>query len=156
MLREEVAGSSLNRRHGKRQLLPQEEKKRSDLHYVVHDLAFCSADSLFAQFSKPDTSAPGAPAAVEGTTPDIELAGGNPITQIVDPATRTITNVTQKGHRYYPGTVEIRISPTWYGSSVSIVGRGTGEHYWENRVLGSALFTTLSAKATLSCTMGAH
>jgi hypothetical protein len=98
--------------------LPQSD----DFHYEVKDFAFCSADSLFAQFSKPGNSAPGAPAAQPGTTPDVVLTGGNPITQIVNPGARTITNVTQEGHRYYPRALEIKISPTWYGSSVSIVG----------------------------------
>lgn len=129
---------------------------QGDFHYKVHDFAFCSADSLFSQFSKPDSSAPGAPAAVPGTTPDVVLTGGNPITQIVDADARTITNVTQDGHRYHSGTVEIKITPTWYGSRVSIEGRGTGPHYWENRLLGSALFSALAAKATISCTFGAE
>ena len=126
-----------------------------DFHYRVQDFAFCSADDLFAQFSKPGNSAPDAPAAKPGTTtPDIILAGGNPITQIVDSSARTITNVTQELHRYHPGTVEIRIKPVSIGSTVSIVGRGTGDHYWENRFLGHALFTLLSAKATIGCTLG--
>jgi RHS repeat-associated protein len=125
-----------------------------DFHYGVRDFAFCSADNLFAQFSRPNSSAPGAPAAVPGTIPDIVLAGGNPITQVVDPGARTITNVTQDGHRYHLGTVEIRITPAWYGSNVSIEGRGTGPHYWENRLLGGALFSGLAAKATILCTVG--
>lgn len=112
--------------------LPQKD----DFHYKVDDFAFCSADELFAQFSKPGNSAPGAPAAQPGTTPDITLTGGNQITQVVDPSARTITNITQQGHRYHSGTVEIRVSPTWYGSSVSIVGRGTTSRYWENSILG--------------------
>lgn len=120
----------------------------------VKDFAFCSADGLFAQFSKPGNSAPGAPAAQPGTTPDIVLTGGNPITQIVNPGARTITNVTQEGHRYHSGTVEIRITPTWYGSAVSIEGRGTTSRYWENSILGKALFTALSTRATIACTVG--
>lgn len=128
---------------------------QGDFHYKVHDFAFCSANELFSQFSKPDSSALGAPAAVPGTTPDVVLAGGNPITQFVDAGARTITNVTQVERRYHRGTVEIRISPMWFGSRVSIEGRGTGPHYWENRLLGSALFSALAAKATISCTFGA-
>src|SRR3546814_8808562 len=72
------------------------------------------------------------------------LTGGNPITQVVDPGARTITNITQGGHRYHSGTVEISITPTWYGSAVSIEGRGTGPHYLENRLLGAALFSALA------------
>jgi RHS repeat-associated protein len=136
---------------------PQSQKeKRGDFHYLVRDFAFCKADKLFSQFSKPDGSAPGAPAAIPGTTPDIVLTGGNPITQIVDASARTITNVTQDGHRYHSGTVEIRITSTWYGSGVSIEGRGAGPHYWENSIAGSILFSALAAKATISCTFGAN
>src|SRR3546814_9909661 len=83
------------------------------------------------------------------------LTGGNPITQVVDPGARTITNITQGGHRYHSGTVEISITPTCYGSAVSIEGRGTGPHYLENRLLGAALFSALAARATISCTVGA-
>jgi hypothetical protein len=141
---------------GAKQAPQRQQPERGDLHYFVEDFAFCEADSLFSQFSKPDSAAPGAPAATPGTTPDILLTGDNPITQIVDPAARTITNVTQDGHRYHSGTVEIRITPTWYGSSVSIEGRGTGPHYWENRLVGAALFSALAARATISCTFGAN
>src|SRR3546814_8639170 len=49
------------------------------------------------------------------------LTGGNPITQVVDPGARTITNITQGGHRYHSGTVEISITPTWYGSAVILI-----------------------------------
>src|SRR3546814_1274630 len=73
-------------------VLPQ----NGDFHYRVEDFAFCSADELFDQFSKPGNSAPGAPAATPGTTPDVILTGGNPITQVVDPGARTITNITQE------------------------------------------------------------
>jgi hypothetical protein len=131
--------------------LPQKD----DFHYKVDDFAFCSADDLFAQFSKPGNSAPGAPAARPGTTPDITLTGGNQITQVVDPSARTITNITQEGHRYHSGTVEIRVAPTWYGSSVSILGRGTTSRYWENSILGGVLFRALSTRAKIACTVGA-
>src|SRR3546814_4769472 len=118
--------------------------QNGDFHYRMEDFALCSADELFDQFSKPGNSAPGAPAATPGTTPDVILTGGNPITQVVDPGARTITNITQGGHRYHSGTVEISITPTWYGSAVSIEGRGTGPHYLENRLLGAALFSALA------------
>ncbi len=135
--------------------LASQEAQGDDLHFRIHDFAFCSADELFAEFRKPGHSAPGAPYARSGTTPNVILTGHNPITQIVDVGARTITNVTQIGHRYHPGTVEIRVTPTWYGSSVSIVGRGTGAHLIENRLLGSVAFTGLSNRATFACTFGA-
>ena len=123
-------------------------------HFKVRDLAFCSADRLFAQFSKPGNSAPGAPAATPGTTFDVVLPGRNPITQIVDPRAWTITNITQVGHRYHSGSVEIRINPTWYGSSVLIAGKGTGPRALENSIGGWAIFTALAARATIACTAG--
>jgi RHS repeat-associated protein len=134
---------------------PKQTPKKGNFHYRIQDVAFCSADQLFAEFSKPGRSAPGAPTAKPGTTPDITLVFGNPITQVVDPAARTITNITQDEHRYHPGTVEIRITPTWYGSAVSIEGRGTGKYELENSQLGAMLFRALAARATLACTLGA-
>jgi RHS repeat-associated protein len=131
------------------------KSKSGDLHYTVNDFAFCSADDLFDQFSKAGNSAPGAPAARPGTTTDITLTGGNQITQVVNPKARTITNITEKGHRYHPGTVEIRVTPTSYGSAVSIVGRGTTSRYLENSILGAVLFRGLSSRATVECTVGA-
>ena len=123
-----------------------------DLHYRTDDFAFCSADALFAQLSKPGNSAPGAPAATPGTTFDIPLTGGNPITQVVDPGARTITNITQEGHRYHPGSVEIRVTPTWSGSSVEVEGRGTGPHEIENSIVGYIIFKALITEATIICT----
>lgn len=81
--------------------------------------------------------------------------GGNPITQVVDVRARRITNVTQDGHRYHSGTVEINVAPTRFGSVVTIVGRGSGARELENRIAGAAIFSVLAARATISCTVGA-
>ena len=132
--------------------LPKSQKP--PLHYRIQDFAFCSADALFNEFRKPGGSAPGAPYAQEGTHPDIALVFDNPITQIVDLDSRTITNVTQFGHRYHSGTVEISVSPAPYGSTVAIEGRGSGPHFLENVIFGKLIFTELSTRATIACTLG--
>ncbi|MDE0933989.1 MAG: hypothetical protein OSA47_10350 [Novosphingopyxis baekryungensis] len=133
-------------------ILPQND----DFHYKLQDFAFCSADDLFKQVSKAGRSAPGAPAARPGTTTDITLTGGDPITQVIDPAARRITNITQERHRYHSGTVQISITPTWHGSAIMIEGRGTGPYYLENRLLGAAVFSGLAALSTIGCTVEAN
>ena len=135
-----------------------QKPQKDPFHYRVQDFAFCSADELFVQFRKAGNSAPGAPYAQEGTTPEVILEGGNPITQSVDVGARTITNVTQEGHDFHSGSVVISVAPTWYGSAVTIEGRGTNRsafNYVENRIGGSLIFSGLAARAAISCTVGA-
>jgi RHS repeat-associated protein len=101
----------------------------------------CAAATLFALVELPGNSAPGSPAATEGTTNNIMLPGGNPITQVVNSQTMTIINITQPGHRYDPGTVTIQVTPEPDGTSViSVVGEGTGPHPIENDVVGLLWF----------------
>jgi hypothetical protein len=86
-------------------------------------------------------SAPGAPAAAEGWTQNVSLTGGNPISQLVDSTAMTIVNVTQQGHRYYPGVVVLQVEPQPNNTSViSVVGLGTGAHGIENDIVGLGWF----------------
>jgi hypothetical protein len=125
--------------------------------YTVARYATCTADELFNQMRQPGISAPGAPYAQDGFNPDIRLTGDNTITQTVDPAKREITNATQEGHRYHPGTVEIRVTDISdpvvpnIRSKVEIVGTGTTPRYYENTALGYVAFSAASFVATLRC-----
>lgn len=82
-------------------------------------------------------SAPGAPAAQEGITQNVDLFGHNPITQTVDSRTRTIVNRTEPGHEFFDGSVIITAIPQPNnGSLISIRGTGTnGSPVW-NTVVG--------------------
>ena len=97
----------------------------------------CSAAVLFSLLELPGNSAPGSPQAVEGPTQNVPLTGGNPITQIVNTANMTIVNVAQPGHRYYPGTVVLQVTPQPNNSSViSVIGEGSGAHATEDDIVG--------------------
>ncbi|KAA5805057.1 RHS repeat-associated core domain-containing protein [Alkalicaulis satelles] len=65
-------------------------------------VGLCSADLAFHMIRLPLMPAPGAAFAEEGGH-ERKLWGNNPIFQIVDPDNRTLINITQPGHRYYPG-----------------------------------------------------
>lgn len=125
-------------------------------HYHIVDFAFCSPNDLFAIFRRAGRSAPGAPYARDGTTQDIGLSNSNPITQVVDPNTLTITNITQDGHRYHRGTVTIQISRSIVGSRYEIIGRGVHETWElaaENEVAGAAIFTALGTLNAIDCSI---
>jgi RHS repeat-associated protein len=109
--------------------------------YVIPFLAPCSAPVVFSYFKQAGHSAPGAPAAREGFTPRINLSYGNPISQYVNSSTFTIINTALQGHRYYPGTVTIQVTPlSAQTSTITITGEGTGPHAAENVILGRAFF----------------
>ena len=77
---------------------------------------------------------------VQGTdagdgTHDVKIAFENPITQTVDPQNRTITNVTDRAHWFYPGTVKITVMQRGEGVTMHIVGEGIGG----NRILNMAI-----------------
>jgi hypothetical protein len=96
---------------------------------------------LFSLLELPGNSAPGSPQAVEGTTQNVPLTGGNLITQIVNAANMTIVNIAQPGHRYYPGTVVLQVTPQPNNSSViSVIGEGSGAHATENDIVGLLWF----------------
>ena len=121
--------------------------------YVLPYLNPCSASSVFGYFKQAGHSAPGAPAAREGFTRRLVLTGGNPISQFVNSSTGTIINTTLPGHRYYPGTVTIQVTPNQGGqtSTTVITGEGTGAHSEENVILGEAFFGGQAAGAQTAC-----
>jgi RHS repeat-associated protein len=101
----------------------------------------CSPQVLFDLLKLPGNTAPGSPAAIDGLTKNIVLTGQNPIAQYVSSRTMTIINVTQWGHRYYPGTVTLQVTPEPNGSRISVVGTGSGAHPYENDILGWSWFS---------------
>jgi RHS repeat-associated protein len=70
--------------------------------YDIQRATLCSAAAAFSMLLAPGMSAPGAPAAQEGFTPQIVLAGNNPISQSVNSSTMTIVNTTLPSHSFYP------------------------------------------------------
>ena len=121
--------------------------------YVLRYLNPCSASSVFGYFKQAGHSAPGAPAAREGFTGRLVLTGGNPISQYVNSSAGTIINTTLPGHRYFPGTVTIQVTPNLGGrtSTTVITGEGTGAHSEENVILGEAFFGSQGAGAQTAC-----
>jgi len=106
----------------------------------------CSASNVTSDYMQSDLTAPGTPAAVDGATPFIMLPPlvpsefsftnsflpsdfftPNPISQKVSVSSGTITNTTQSGHIFYPGSVTTTISPAGSGSSINTVGIEAGE-----------------------------
>ncbi|HEY0113197.1 MAG TPA: RHS repeat-associated core domain-containing protein [Allosphingosinicella sp.] len=115
----------------------------------------CTAGKAFQKLMQEGNSAPGAPRAREGTSRGVRLWGNHPITQVVDSANRTIRNITEVGHRYHPGSVTLRITPITPGTSrITIVGQGTGEHAYENDVVGSIFFGGVATLLSLECMGG--
>ncbi len=120
--------------------------------YVVNRDSQCSADTVFNNFKQPGVSAPGAPAAREGFTPRVTLAGGNYISQSVNSSTRTIVNTTIPPHIFYPGTVSISVTPNVGGGSrIEIVGTGSGNYAALNDVAGELIFGQAAAAAGGGC-----
>jgi RHS repeat-associated protein len=107
---------------------------------IVRD-TLCSADRAFGMLKQAGASAPGAPSAREGTTPQVMLLGNNPITQTVNSSERTILNTTLDGHSFHPGTVFIKVTPNIFGGSrITIVGTGVSTSPILNNVVGYAFF----------------
>jgi RHS repeat-associated protein len=111
--------------------------------YVITVPTGCSASNVFSQLQAPGMSAPGAPAAQEGTT-TINLFGNNPISQNVNSATMTITNTTLPTHIFYPGTVVIQVAPysddLGNSSLITVTGTGTGNYPEFNDLVGEFIF----------------
>jgi RHS repeat-associated protein len=105
--------------------------------------AGCTESSVFESWRH--RSAPGAPYAEAGTH-NRTLTGGNPIRQTVNTSSRTIVNETRPGHRYYPGTVTIRVMTRDGVIGARIIGHGDrGANAIENRILGPILFRYLGS-----------
>lgn len=121
--------------------------------YEVSADTQCPAAETFDNLRDPGMSAPGAPRAQEGFRSGIILYGNNPISQRVDSKSLTITNYTESSHRYYPGAVEIRVTPLDSRSSrVTIRGTGTTGRALENSLLGAAFFQSTVERAAIRCT----
>jgi hypothetical protein len=125
---------------------------QSKLHkYTINLLSPCSAKSVFDYFKGAGHSAPGAPAASEGTH-NLTLTGNNPIRQDVNSATGTIVNTTLPGHQFYPGTVTIQVTPLGRETStITVTGEGTGAHPILNDVVGQAWFGGTANGASDAC-----
>ncbi len=115
-------------------------------------------------------SAPGAPAAQNGTTdmtlpPLASLWGGggqsflppdfftpNPIQQNVSVANGQITNTALGGHIFYPGTVTTTVNPSVFGgSTVQTVGTGSGNYPALNNFLGFLFFGLRNLSLEIGC-----
>jgi hypothetical protein len=101
----------------------------------------------------PDVSAPGAPQAQEGFPKQVNLSGGNPISQSVSAPTMTIVNTTSAGHVFYPGTVTWQVSPAGTGSTIDVngTGTGTGAHPAFNDLVGELFFGLMSYLVQTGC-----
>ena len=121
--------------------------------YEVNVVAQCAATDVFKEFTSKGGSAPGAPAAKEGFTERLVLSGNNPISQYVNFKNMTIINTALPGHRYYPGTVTIQVSPDGEESRITIVGTGSGERRRENVLAGLAFFGGEAALIVQGCAM---
>jgi len=120
--------------------------------YVISEATSCSAPEAFERMRAANTSAPGAAYAKSGFTRREVLPINNPISQMVDPSSRTIVNQTLPGHIFYPGTVTIRTEPSpGHGSRINIVGVGTGRRPWLNNAVGRLFFGNAAASVAQSC-----
>ncbi|HLL29436.1 MAG TPA: RHS repeat-associated core domain-containing protein [Allosphingosinicella sp.] len=120
-------------------------------HTEIKVLTQCSPDETFSTIRQKGNSAPGASYAKTGTH-NMVLTLNNPITQVVNPGARTITNITRPGHAFYPGTVTIKVSDAGGGfSSISIIGKGTGENPRLNNLIGGYWFGTMAHGVSELC-----
>ena len=123
--------------------------------YTIRVHTQCPAAQVFHDLESPGMSAPGAPQAVPGITPNIQLwlnNGKNVITQLVNPTAMTIINVTQVGHQFYPGQVVIQVLPQPGASSdILITGTGYGPNAGENDVVGHLFFGGTASLEAAGC-----
>jgi len=123
--------------------------------YTVKTLTSCPASNSLSAVTSPNGSAPGAPAAQPGYTPQIKLWGiesPNPISQDVNLSTMTITNTTLLGHVFYPGTVKINVDslgPT--SSTITYNGTGNSSSPIWNDIVGYLYFGLMNALTTIGC-----
>jgi len=132
----------------------QQSNPQSGHHYSIKTSTFCSASDTFNSLKAPDVSAPGAPAAQEGTH-ELNLTGGNPILQTVNTPAMTIVNTTLPGHVFYPGTVTISVTPAPDGSVIQITGTGTGADPLFNDIVGNLFFGGTAALIQNGCALEA-
>jgi len=120
--------------------------------YHIQRATLCSAAAAFSMLLAPGMSAPGAPAAQEGFTPQIVLTGNNPISQSVNSSTMTIVNTTLPTHSFYPGTVVIQVTPSGSnGSIINITGTGTSSDPLINDAVGLLFFGSVADLIAQMC-----
>jgi RHS repeat-associated protein len=121
--------------------------------YAVARSTVCTADEAFGHLTEPGMSAPGAPAATEGFTPNIKLIGhNNNISQLVDVRARTITNETLPGHEFYKGQVVLGVFPQPNDHSLlQITGTGTNERPRINNFAGKLIFGSIARELSWRC-----
>ena len=126
--------------------------------YTIHVSTNCSAGNAFSQLLQPGMSGPGTPAAQDGThlinLPSFigPLGSPNPISQNVNLSTMTITNTTQAGHVFDPGSVVIQVTATSSNTSdITITGTGTGNDPVFNDLVGEAIFGTIAGSVESVC-----
>ncbi len=128
--------------------------------YVVSRDTLCNAQQSFRSIMGAGMSAPGAPPARSGTHPGVPLMGTpfgretNYITQVVDVSAMKITNITEKEHDFFPGSVEITVIPYGNFSRIEIVGVGTGGIAWVNHLVGAAWFGHMATTVQRGCMSG--
>ncbi|WP_295226055.1 RHS repeat-associated core domain-containing protein [uncultured Brevundimonas sp.] len=121
--------------------------------YEVRTKVQCSAAEGFDKLKAPGMSAPNAPRAIDGLRTGVILQGNNPITQFVDPINYSITNTTEDNHRYFPGSVELRLYPSSRTSSTLVIrGTGTTPRSTENTALGLLFFQSVAERLYIQCT----
>lgn len=112
----------------------------------------CTPDETFELIRSNGNSAPGGPSYSKAGANIHVLTLNNPITQVVRPQSRTITNITRPGHAFHPGTVTIKVSDVGGGfSSINIVGEGTGKDPRLNNVIGGAWFGNMANQIAEFC-----
>ena len=123
--------------------------------YSVNKSTNCSAANTFNRLKQSDMSAPGAPAAQEGTVAQIPLPGitsPNPISQSVNTPSMTIVNTTLQGHVFDPGQVAIQVTATSNSTSdINITGTGTGNYAAANDVISEILFGGIAFVVSQTC-----
>lgn len=78
--------------------------------------------------------------------------GKNVITQILNSKAVTITNVTQQGHQFYPGSVTFQVIPeAGNASDILVTGTGTGPNPIENDVIGLPFFGYVANSVAQVC-----
>lgn len=119
--------------------------------YRVRIDSRCSADAVFSLLTRSGMSAPFAPRAQDGRQAGIRLLGGNYIVQEVNNSARSITNITERDHMFFYGRVDIRAVPTRTGSTVHVIGTGSGNFRGLNLLIGHAFFGGSARAAANNC-----
>lgn len=119
--------------------------RRGKHHYKFSIVTSCAPSKAFGMLKSPGMSAPGAPQAIDGKY-QVELMGGNWVTQDVSDANMTIINETIRDrHTFDPGSVRIVVSGSGFGSRITVEGTGSGRAPELNEAVGLVFFGLGSA-----------